>query len=430
MFEDIIRLFNETALKFGLSERYSALASEGAAFIGLVIVAFFLYYVSWFVIKKTLIVFIRRSENNFDDILVENKVLSRASYFVPSYIISKFAPYTLPSFPVAFEFVQKSIEVYVVFVWMILLTALVSSLYQFYNTLDVSKNKPIKGFTQVIKLVVYIVGGLMIIATIVGQNLGSLVIGLGTLSAVLMLIFKDPILGFVGGLQLSLNDMVRIGDWISMPKYGADGDVLEITLTTVKVQNWDRTITTIPTYALVSDSFTNWRGMEESGGRRVKRFVNLDMESVKFCDSEMLARFQKFQLIKDYIIQKEEEVAAYNKANNIETESLVNGRRQTNLGVFRAYLKAYLMAHPKVHKEMTMLVRHLQPSEKGIPIEVYFFSNRQAWAEYEDLQSDVFDHVLAVIPLFDLKVFQIPSGNSIEKAIKTLNEKAQVSIKL
>lgn len=425
MFEDLLLFFYETALKIGFSERYASIASEGTAFLGLFAVSFILYYLTWYIIKRTLVVVIRKSENNFDDILVENRVFSRASYFVPSYIISKFAPYTLPSFPTAFEFVQKSIEVYVVFVWMILITALVSSLYQFYNTLDISKNKPIKGFAQVIKLIVYIVGGLMIIATIVGQNLGSLVIGLGTLSAVLMLIFKDPILGFVGGLQLSLNDMVRIGDWISMPKYGADGEVLEITLTTVKVQNWDRTITTIPTYALVSDSFTNWRGMEESGGRRVKRFVNLDMESVKFCDAEMLDRFKKFQLIKDYIQQKEDEITAYNKENNIDNESLVNGRRQTNLGVFRAYLKAYLMAHPKVHKEMTMLVRHLQPSEKGIPIEVYFFSNRQAWAEYEDLQSDVFDHVLAVIPLFDLKVFQIPSGKSIEKALKTINEKVQ-----
>lgn len=420
MFKTIIEFFRTVVLKFGATENFAQLSSEAITFLSLVVLAVILYYLTWYIVKKTLIVLIHRSQNNFDDILVKNRVLGRASYFVPSYIISKFAPNTLPSYPVAFEIVQQVIELYVIFVWMILIAAIISSLYDFYNTLEVSKKRPVKGFAQVLKLIVYIIGGLLIIANLVNKDISSLFIGLGTLSAVLMLIFKDPILGFVGGLQLTLNDMVNVGDWISMPKYGADGDVLDITLTTVKVQNWDRTITTIPTYALVSDSFTNWRGMELSGGRRVKRSINIDMDSVTFATPEMLEKYKRYQLVSNYITEKEGQIHQYNLENKIDTSNLVNGRRQTNLGVFRAYLKSYLRNHPRVHQDMTLLVRHLQPTEKGIPMELYFFSNRQAWAEYEDLQSDVFDHVLAVIPLFDLKVFQVPSGGSLEKAIQSL----------
>ena len=422
MFNEFIQLFRELFLSLNFSPSQASMLSEGTAFVSLLLLAGVAYYVAWFVIKRTVISLIQRSDNHFDDILVKNKVISRFSYFVPSFIVSKFAAYTLPSFENAVASVQKTIEVYVIFVVMLLLSAIVSSLYDFYNTLDVSKNKPIKGFAQVLKLIVFVVGGLMIIATLLNQNIGNLVIGLGTLSAVLMLVFKDPILGFVGGLQLSLNDMVRLGDWISMPKYGADGDVLEITLTTVKVQNFDKTITTIPTYALVSDSFTNWRGMAESGGRRVKRHISLDMESVRFCDQGMLRKFEQFQLISAYLTAKENEIRQFNNQHGVDETTLVNGRRQTNLGVFRAYLKEYLKAHPLVHKEMSVLVRQLQPSEKGIPMEVYFFSRKQAWAEYEDLQSDVFDHILAVIPEFGLRVFQNPSGAGLEKALVQLKQ--------
>jgi miniconductance mechanosensitive channel len=324
--------------------------------------------------------------------------------------------------------VESAIEVYALFVVALIIDSLLTTANDIYNTFEMSKNKPIKVMVQVLKIILYLAVGLMIFATLAGQPLGTMLIGLGTISAVLMLIFKDPILGFVGGLQLSLNDMVRIGDWISMPKYGADGDVLEITLTTVKVQNWDRTITTIPTYALVTDSFQNWRGMEESGGRRIKRHINIDMESVKFCTPEMLESFKKFQLVSKYIDDKEKNIAASNKANNIDTSSLVNGRRQTNLGIFRAYMKAYLRAHPLVHQGLIMLVRQLQPSETGIPVELYFFSNRQAWGEYEDLQSDVFDHVISVLPMFDLRVFQEPNNHSISKLSEALQAFTQKSI--
>ena len=423
MFESFIKLLMELFLSMHFSYDHAQLMAEGSVFASLILGAIAAYYLTWFILKKTIISFIQRSENNFDDILVENKVISRFSYFIPSFLISRLAPYALPDYPEGVAAVQKAVDMYVIFVVMLLLSAVINSLYDFYNSLETSKNKPVKGFAQVLKLIVYIVGILMIVATLLNQNLGNLVIGLGTLSAVLMLVFKDPILGFVGGLQLSANDMVRIGDWISMPKYGADGDVLDITLTTVKVQNFDKTITTLPTYALVSDSFTNWRGMAESGGRRVKRHISIDMESVKFCDSKMMEYFRKFQLLQAYLDEKEQEIAAYNIVNQIDTSVFVNGRRQTNLGVFRAYLKAYIKAHPMVHKEMSVLVRQLQPSEKGLPMEIYFFSKDQAWGTYEDLQSDIFDHVLAVIPEFGLRVFQNLSGGSIAKALDSLSKR-------
>jgi miniconductance mechanosensitive channel len=235
------------------------------------------------------------------------------------------------------------------------------------------------------------------------------------LAAVLMLVFKDSILGFIAGIQLSANNMVRIGDWISMPGNNADGTIIEITLNTVKVKNWDQTISTIPIYSLVSDSFINWRGMEESGGRRIKRSISIDMKSVKFCTEKMLDKLKKIQLIIDYINDKQKEIKEFNKKHNVDESVSVNGRRLTNVGVFRKYVEEYLKQHPKIHNDMTFLVRQLQPTEKGLPVEIYVFSNDQKWANYEAIQSDIFDHILAIIPEFELKIFQNPTGDDFKK---------------
>jgi miniconductance mechanosensitive channel len=235
--------------------------------------------------------------------------------------------------------------------------------------------------------------------------------GLGAMAAVLMFVFKDTILGFVAGIQLSANNMVRIGDWIEMPGKNADGTVIEITLNTVKVQNWDKTIAQFPTYALVSESFINWRGMEESEGRRIKRSVYIDLKSVKFCTPEMLEKFRKVQILHEYIDNKEIELKVYNDTHGIDNSILMNGRRQTNLGVFRHYVTEYLKKHPKIHNEMTFLVRHLQPTERGIPIEIFVFSREKSWPVYESIQADIFDHILAVVPEFGLRVFQNPTGD-------------------
>ncbi|GAB1417977.1 mechanosensitive ion channel [Bacteroidales bacterium] len=421
LFEPFIHLFQELFTSLHFTEQQALVLAESSTFIGLLLLSVIIYYITWYIIKRTVIRMIDRSTTKFDDILLHNKVLSRFSYYVPSFIVSKFVPYSLPSYPKAILSVQKMVDVYVIFVTMLVVSSLIGSFYDYYLSKDSSRNKPIKGLAQVLKLVAYIIGSLMILATLLDKNLGNIVIGLGTLSAVLMLVFKDPILGFVGGLQLSVNDMVRIGDWISMPKYNADGDVLEITLTTVKVQNFDKSITTIPTYALVSDSFINWRGMTEAGGRRVKRSLNLDMESVRFCDEQMLNKYGRFHLISQYVHEKETEIQQFNEENKLDTSTLVNGRRQTNLGVFRMYLTAYLKSFPGVHQELPVQVRQLQPSENGIPIEVYFFSQKLSWPDFENIQSDVFDHILAVLPEFGLRVFQHPSGANIEKGISMLN---------
>ena len=239
--------------------------------------------------------------------------------------------------------------------------------------------------------------------------------GLGAMAAVLILVFKDTILGFVASIQLSANKMVNVGDWISMPKYNADGTVIDISLNTVKVQNWDKTIATIPTYALVSESFNNWKGMEESGGRRIKRSINIDMKSVDFLNKDQIDKFRKYHVLKDYITSKEKEISDYNKSLKLDEDTITNGRKMTNLGTFRKYLENYLHNHPKIHQDMTFLVRHLQPTEKGLPIEIYVFSNDQAWANYESIQADIFDHILAIIPEFGLRVFQNPTGDDFQK---------------
>ena len=245
---------------------------------------------------------------------------------------------------------------------------------------------------------------LLITTFLLGKSLYSIIIGLGTISAVLMLIFQDSIKGFVGSIQLSINDMLRIGDWIAVGN--ADGTVQEINLTTVKVQNWDNTITTIPTYQLVSSPFTNWRGMSESGGRRIARSINIDVNTIRYCTPEMLEKYKQYSLIKDYITQREEEILEYNKANNIDTSQILNGRQQTNLGIFRAYIKAYLNNNPKLNHNLTMMVRQLQPTEFGVPLQIYAFSSDKQWVNYEEIQSDIFDHIISAAPMFDLKIYQ------------------------
>ena len=285
-----------------------------------------------------------------------------------------------------------------------ILSSIVTTLEDIYNTHEMSKLKPITGLVQVIKIVLYVVACLVIIAYLLDTKLTTILISLGTMSAVLMLVFQDTIKGFVGSIQLSANDMLRIGDWIAMGP--ADGNVLEINLTTVKVQNWDNTITTIPTYSLVSNPFTNWRGMSESGGRRIARTINIDVNTIRYCTPEMIEKYKHYSLIKDYLTQKEEDILEYNKANRIDTSEIMNGRQQTNLGVFRAYIKAYLNNNPKLNHNLTMMVRQMQPTEFGIPLQIYAFSNDKRWVNYEEIQSDIFDHIISAATMFDLRIYQ------------------------
>ncbi len=415
MFEKYINLLEEIFTEIGFSEKISGFISEIISVITLFLVAIIIYVIVVYIIKKTIHIFIKKTHSQRDDILIKNNVFSRLCLIIPAYIIRNFVTAALPSYPVLASTIVIVTKIYEVFIYSRVLDAILTTLNDIYDTYEISKSKPIKGFIQVLKIIIYLVCLLLVVAILTQKQLSNILIGLGTLSAVLMLVFKDPILGFVGGLQLTINDMLRIGDWIVMDKSKADGEVLEIGLTTVKVQNWDKTITTIPTYTLISDSFTNWRGMENSGGRRIARSFVIDADTVKFCTPEMLERFKKFQLISKYIEDKEKEIEEYNKYNNIDTSNLVNGRRQTNIGIFRAYLHEYIKDCPYINKDMTFMVRQLAPTEYGIPIQIYAFSSNKEWISYENIQSDIFDHVFAVVSMFDLKIYQRPSSNTLEK---------------
>ena len=359
---------------------------------------------------------VERTKTVWDDMLMKRRVFNRLSHLAPALVIYALAGFVGqdPSDTTATTTLKVTLQraaiVYMAVVGLLVLDALLNALVDIYRTFEHAHKRPIRGFVQAAKIVLYAVVGIIVVSAIMGKSPSLLLGGLGAMTAVLMLIFKDSILGLVAGIQLSTNEMLHVGDWIEMPKYGADGDVIDISLTTVKVQNWDKTITTIPTYALISDYFKNWRGMSESGGRRIKRSINIDVTSVRFCTREMLDKFKRFKCIRDYVEQKLEEVNQHNTAEGIDEADLVNGRHLTNIGTFRAYVAAYLRGHPKVHQGMTFLVRHLQPTPEGLPIQIYVFSSDQAWANYEAIQADIFDHILAVVPEFELRVFQNPTG--------------------
>jgi len=415
MFENIETSMVKWLIDKGLQSENAIIIADYVSFAILILLSLITYFIT----KKVLLTVIqhatKKSKTQWDDILANRKFFRILAYFVPGYIIYAFTPLVLEPYPQTISLVQTLLVIYLIMISIMAVNAFLNAISDIYQDFTIAKSKPIKGYIQVVKIIVYLIGGIIILSSLFGKNPLGLIGGLGAFSAVLLLVFKDPILGFVGGIQLSANNMLAPGDWISMPKYDADGTVIDVALTTVKVQNWDKTISTIPTYALISDTFKNWRGMEESGGRRIKRSINIDMKSVKFCTPQMLEKFRKIHVLKDYINSKQTELTRHNEELKIDNSVLVNGRRQTNLGVFRAYLNGYLHNHPKISDELTFLIRQLQPSEKGIPIEIYVFSKIQEWAKYEDIQSDIFDHVLAVIPEFDLRVYQMPTGDDLQK---------------
>ncbi len=408
--EKISQLLEELFLIMGVSYTSASVLKDISFAIIVVILSVIAYYITKNVLLRVIKIFTKKTKSRWDDELYEKRVFHKLSYLVPAYILQLLLPIVLDSYPHWSSFIESAIHLYMMFILMITLNAFINAVNQIYQHYGVSNDIPIKGYVQIVKIIMYTIFVILIISILINKNPLSLLAGLGAMSAVIMLIFKDTILGFVGGIQLTVNNMVRPGDWISMPKYGADGTVIDITLTTVKVQNWNKTISTIPTYSLVSDTFQNWRGMEESGGRRIKRSININTDSVTFCSTEMLERFKRIQIINKYITDKEEELREYNTKNNIDETVVVNGRRQTNIGIFREYLKAYLGNHPDINTKMTFLIRQLQPSEMGIPIEIYVFSKVQDWAEYEDIQSDIFDHIFASVGRFDLQIFQNPTG--------------------
>jgi len=417
MIERWINWYNGLLSGTGLSERLVVLLEN----VTIILITAGLAILADFLVKRIIIATIhriaRKSKNNWDDIFVDRKVFNRLAHLAPAIIVYYSLQYIFDA-ELLVKFLGNVTQSYMVVVVLLVIDAILNALHEIYRQLAISEGRSIKGYVQVVKIIFYAAAIILIISIFSGEPPSALIAGLGALAAVLILVFKDTILGFVASIQLSANKMVTVGDWISMPKYNADGTVLDISLNTVKVQNWDKTIATIPTYALVSESFNNWKGMEESGGRRIKRSINIDMKSVGFLTGEQIKKLRKFYLLRDYIAEKEKEIEEYNQSLNLEDSEVTNGRKMTNLGTFRKYLENYLHNHPKVHQEMTFLVRHLQPTEKGLPIEIYVFSKDQEWAKYESIQADIFDHILAIIPEFGLRVFQNPSGDDFHQLIK------------
>ncbi|WP_432806359.1 mechanosensitive ion channel family protein [Lederbergia citrisecunda] len=385
------------------------IADYVAVIIQILIIAL-LCIVANFITKKIFIRiinhYVKKTNFKWGNIILERKIFRKLSHIVPALIIYYFSS----TFPSHQHWIVKGAITYIIIVVLTIIDSFLNAIDDIYRTYEISKIKPIKGYIQVVKIIVFIIGGIIIIAALMGESPVILLSGIGALSAVFMLIFKDSLLGLVAGIQLTANDMVRVGDWIEMPKYGADGDIIEISLNTVKVQNFDKTITTVPSYALISDSFKNWRAMQTSGGRRIKRPIFIDTNSITFCTEDMIEKFKNIHYLRDYIISKEREIEEYNTNHEINRNNKVNGRGMTNIGVFRAYITNYLKNHPGINQEMSQMVRQLEPTEHGLPLEVYAFSNDVRWVVYESVQSNIFDHLFAVAPEFGLRIFQNPTG--------------------
>ena len=410
-------ILKEWLISLGMSDYLATLTNTFVIILIITLISYLSYLITSKILFRVIRKLVKRTKYTWDDIIFQEKVLKRISHLIPAIIIYYFAEIGLADFPQITSVIQSATYIYMIFAGMLIIDAFLSSLHDAYLTLPISKEKPIKGYIQSVKLVMYAFGIILIISVIIGQSPKVLFASLGAVAAILILVFKDTILGFVSGIQLSANQMVKPGDWISMPSRNADGTVLEITLNTVKVQNWDKTISTIPTYALISESFQNWKGMEESKGRRIKRSLYVDIKTVKFCDDKMLNRFKKIKLIRDYIEMKQEDIVKYNIEKGIENDK-ASRRNLTNLGVFRIYIEKYLEQHPNIYPNKppyTAMVRHLDPTEKGIPIQIYAFSKIQSWVEYEKVQADIFDHILAVISEFELSIFQNPTGDDFKK---------------
>lgn len=342
----------------------------------------------------------------WDDILLERKVFNRMANLLPGIIVYLFAP----AFGLLSTYIARGCAIYIAIVILFVVSALMNAVDDIYRHYPISKIRPIKGMLQVVKIVLYIVVGIVIIGIALDQNPLLMLGGIGALAAVFSFVFKDSILGFIAGLQLTSNDMLRIGDWIEMPKYGADGEVIDITLNTVKVQNFDKTIVTLPAYSLVSDAFKNWRGMTEFGGRRIKRSVIIDITSIRFCTPQMIEKYKKISFLKDYIAEIEDELISYNKQYSTEDELEINKKRLTNVGTFRIYIENYLHSNPHLHKGMPQLVRQLPQGENGLPLEIYAFTDETGFVSFERIQSDIFDHIFAIAEEFELRVFQSPTG--------------------
>ena len=383
---------------------------------GLLLIA----YLSWVLTTKIVVASVHRlflkTQSTWDDLLIERKVFDKLASVVPFGIIAISVPYIFYDFPELVKYISVFSDAAIVAVVIWSINATLSVVEDVLGESPIFKDKPITSYVQVLKIIVYFIGAILILSALLGKSPLYFLGAMGAMTAVLLLVFKDTILGLVASIQMSVYDMVRVGDWISMPKYEADGEVITINLNTVKVQNWDKTITTIPTYAFITDSFKNWRGMSDSGGRRIKRSLNFKMSSFKFLQKDEIQQLKHYRLIKTYLERKEIEIHEHNEAvHNDENGSLLNIRRLSNIGVFRQYVEQYVKSNAYIKQDMTIMVRQLEPTSKGLPLEIYCFSAVQDWLPYENIIADIFDHVITIASEFHLEVFEEPSGSDFQK---------------
>jgi miniconductance mechanosensitive channel len=364
------------------------------------------------------------TKSNFDDLLISNRVPANTAHVPALYLVHESIPIVFHDFENLHIILEKTTTIIAIILGLWIVRSLLNTLKSYFKTLPRLKDKPIDSYIQVFMIFAWSAGILLAIAVVIELSLTKFIAGFGTISAIILLIFKDTILGFVASIQVAINDMVRIGDWITFEKYGADGDVIEINLATVKVQNWDNTITTIPTYAMISDSFKNWRGMTNSDGRRIKRHMLIKQNSIKYLTDEDIERLKGIQIIESYLTNMQQKIEQYNTANNADKSLLINGRNLTNVGVFRKFIQTYLEQHSAINDQMLLMARQLQPTAEGIPIEIYCFSKDKRWQNYEYVMSDLFDHFLAAVPYFDLEIFEFPDNST----FKSLSNKGNVNL--
>ena len=413
--ENLKHIIYNYLISSGMSEN----TAEYGNMIALGIITLILVFLIDFIIRKLLLGFFvqyaRRSKTNFDNLLVINKTPRNIAHIIPLLIALELTPVIFVDFPYAENIIEKGLQLFSIVLILWIVRSVLNTLKDYFKTLPRLKDKPIDSYIQVFMIFAWVAGFLFAFVVLTSIPLLTFLAGMGAASAVFLLIFKDTILGFVASIQVSINNIVHIGDWVTFDKYGADGDVIEISLSTVKVQNFDKTITTIPTYALISDSFKNWRGMMNSGGRRIKRALNIKLDSVKYLTKDEVDSLKNIESISAYLEKRESDIQTYNTEHKVNKDLLLNGRNLTNIGVFRKYIETYLENHPAINKEMMIMARQLDPTSQGIPLEIYAFSSDKRWQNYEYIMADIFDHLIAAIPYFNLELFELPSNTSFIK---------------
>ena len=403
---------HDTLTEKGLSEDWAAIINVAILLIMGAILVFLVDYIIWRILRNISSSLAKRTKTDFDNFAVSNRLPRFLAHIFPLILALELTPWIFYDYQYAENIAFKFLNILGVLLALRIARSLLNTVRDYLKTLPRFKDKPIDSYIQVFMIFAWAGGILSILAIITDTDVWKFLTGLGAVSAVLLLVFRDTILGFVASIQVSINDMVRIGDWITFEKYGADGDVIEINLATVKVQNFDKTITTIPTYALISDSFKNWRGMQSSGGRRIKRAVIIKQKSIRFLTAEQFENLKNIELIKDYLVDRQAKIDASNQEKGVDKTLIINGRNMTNLGVFRKYIESYLESHSAINDEMIMMTRQLEPTAQGIPLEIYAFSSDKRWQNYEYIMADIFDHILAAVPYFDLEVFELPTALS------------------